>query len=85
MAVEYMTSVNISTYDPIIRNISFEYDSGDVSGAGNGNAVIIPNNISKVSITLYISSGEGKVQTTTNKLADVISGTGLVWVDWDSG
>lgn len=82
---EYMTSVNIDTYDSIKRNIAWEYDSGDVSSSGNGDAVIIPIGVKQIVVSLEIDTGEGKIQTTTNKVTDVISDTDVVWVDWDDG
>jgi hypothetical protein len=87
MAVSYMTSMNIDTYDPIIKNISYEYDQTlvYVSTPLTSDPIIMPNNIDQIAVTLSITAGEGKVQTTTNKLADVISGTSVVWHDWELG
>jgi len=87
MAVNYMTSVNINTYDPIIEHISFEYDQSlvYVSTELTSDPIIMPNNINQIAVTLAITAGSGKVQTTTNKLADVISGTSVVWHDWELG
>lgn len=82
MAIVYMTSVNVSTYDSQIKNIAYEYDTGDKAVAGNGDTIIVPNNIDHLNVTLEITAGSGKVQSTNNKLADVISDTDVVWVDW---
>ena len=48
MATEavYMTSINISNYDNRITNNAWEY-TDILATAGDGNAVIIPTNISK--------------------------------------
>lgn len=83
MAVEYMTAVD--PYNTRNDWVGWEYDSGEVASPGNGNWIIIPDNVKGLSCTLYISSGEGNVETTDNKLADIISGTGIIAVEWASG
>lgn len=87
MSVNYMTSVNIDTYDPVIENVSFEYDQTltYVDAELTSDPIIMPNNVDQIAVTLYIDTGEGKVQATTNKLADVISDTDVVWHDWELG
>jgi len=87
MAVGYMTSVNISNYDPNIRNRDWEYDQTlvYVSVELTSNPIIIPRNLKEISVFLGITAGSGKIQYTLNKVADVISGTGVVWKDWDAG
>jgi len=83
MAVEYMTAVD--PYNTQKDIIGYEYDSGDVAAAGNGNWIIIPDNIRSVNAVLEITAGEGKLQTTKNKIADVIAGTDIVAIDWKLG
>lgn len=87
MAVNYMTTINISTYDPGIKNISYEYDETltFVSVELTSNAIIMPNNIKSISCFLDLTTGSGKVQYSLNKIADIISGTSVVWKDWDAG
>lgn len=83
MAVVYMTRVTISTYEDNVNNQGWEYKDTKAS-TGNGNSIIIPTCVKKISLTLEMTSGSGKVQTTTSKLADVVGGT-EAWVDWTSG
>lgn len=83
MAVEYMKTVD--PYNTRKDTIGYEYDSGDIAVAGNGNWVIIPDTIRSVNAVLEIAAGEGKIQTTKNKLADVIAGTDIIVVDWKLG
>ena len=86
MAIKYMDLVTIPHYKAgRIDDIGYQYDTGSIIESGNGDSIIIPDNISEIAVTLYIDSGEGKVQTTTNLIIDVISGTGIIWVDWDAG
>lgn len=86
MTVEYMTPVNINRYSASRKDdIGWEYDSGDVASPSNGNPVLIPDNVKVVSTTLEVNTGEGKLQATTNKVANVESDTDVVWVDWDAG
>ena len=85
MSEVYMTRVTIDRYDKRIDAQGFEYEE-TLSSAVNGAAVIIPDSVKNISVTLVITGGgSGKMQSTTNKLADVISDTGVVWVDWDAG
>lgn len=86
MAIKYMTPVNIAQYDAgKIDNIGWEYDTGDIASPGDGDSIIIPDNIKDIIVTLYINAGQGKVQTTTNKVQDVIDDNSVIWVDWDPG
>jgi len=85
MAVAYMVRDNISEYDKNIKNEVWEYDY-TLSSPANGDSVLIPVTAEKIIATLYVSpGGNGKIQTTTNKIADVKTDTNVVWVDWDSG
>ena len=67
------------------------YDIGEIKSifepeTGNGDSIIIPDNIKNISVTLEVGgSSSGKIQTTTNKVDDVINDNDVVWVDWDSG
>jgi hypothetical protein len=86
MAVNYMSTVHIPKYNVgTIRNKRYEYDETLVSDT-NGNPLIIPENVNIIAVTVSATdSGSGKIQTTTNKLQDVINDNNLVWVDWDAG
>lgn len=87
MATEavYMTSVNISDYDAKITNKAFEY-SDTLATASDGNAVIIPNNIKSIYVSIIPTTDSGKVQMTTDLLADVIADPDTCnWFDWSSG
>ena len=84
MAIKYMTRVHIPEYEVVIKNNAWEYDD-QLSSPGNGNTVIVPAGVTVISVTLGITTGSGKIQTTTNLLDDVISNTGIVWQDWDDG
>ena len=84
MAIAYMTSVHIQNYEGKNINIdAWEYED-TLSSAIDGSSVIVPENIKNLSVTLQISAGSGKVQTTTSKLEDVLNNN-AVWVDWDNG
>lgn len=87
MAVNYMTRVYLSNYDKIIDNDAYEYDQSlvYVDATLTSDPIMVPDNIRGISVTLDIDTGSGKVQYTTNKTADVISDTDVVWKDWDNG
>lgn len=89
MAVEYMTPVRIPKYDNPHGGVNdimgYEYDSGDIDSGSAGDWILIPDNVRDIICTLEIDSGEGKLQTTTNKVADVISDNDVVPHDWDNG
>ena len=80
MAVEYMNSVGISTYDDAIGGINanaweFEDELGEVAV---GDWILIPSNISFVNTQLVFSNtATAKVQFTCSPVADVIAGTAI--------
>jgi hypothetical protein len=77
MAVSYMTSVNISNYDPQIKNIAWGYED-ELGAVAVGEWIIIPNNIKFVSTQLVFSNiATAKVQYTCSPLADIILGTAI--------
>lgn len=84
MAIAYMTRVTIPKYENRIDQYGFEYEE-TLDSAGNGNSVLIPDVVRNIGVTLQVLSGTGKIQTTTNKVQDVIDDNNVVWVDWDSG
>lgn len=86
MAVQYFIPANISRYqDNRVENNTWEFKQ-TLSGAGNGNPVLIPtdHSIIGVSLFLYITTGSGKIQYTGSKVEDVIAGNSI-WQDWDNG
>jgi len=85
MAIKYMTSVNISNYDPNITNKGWEYDTGDLSVSGSGDIIIMPVTSNIKNVTLEITAGEGYIQTTKTSLANVLSGTDVIWDTWTLG
>lgn len=82
MAIVYMTSVNIIDYDPNITNKGWEYDTGDKAVAGNGDTIIMPITPNPKNVTLEITAGEGYIQTTKTKLANVLTDTDVIWDTW---
>ncbi len=87
MATEavYMTSINISNYDSKITNNAWEY-TDTLDTAGDGNAVIIPTNIKSIYVSLIPTTDSGKIQLTSDILADVIDDPDSAnWFDWTSG
>ena len=83
MANKKMTRVS-TDYKEAIKNEAWEY-SEELTSAVNGDTVIIPEDVKNIAVTLVITAGSGKVQTTTDLLDTVLSGTGVTWVDWDKG
>jgi hypothetical protein len=84
MAIKYMERVTIGGYDARIDKFGFEYEES-LSDPGAGDVIIIPDSVNNISVTLEVVSGSGKVQTTTNKVQDVLDNNNVVWDDWDSG
>ena len=77
MAVNYMTSVNIATYDETITNIAFEYED-ELSAIAVGNWIIIPNNIKFISTQLIFSgTAIAKVEYTCSPLANILADTAI--------
>lgn len=86
MAIKYMTPVNIGHYDANKKDtIGWEYDSDNLTETGDGDTIIIPDNVKEISVTLLVIDGVSKIQTTTNLIADVIADNSIIWVDWNAG
>lgn len=51
---------------------------------GNGESFIVPTNALGLTVTLKITSGTGKIQTTDSPVSAIQGGT-AVWCDWDDG
>ena len=62
-----------------------EIDESLVAMAAAGDFFLIPAEFNSLSVTLGVTGGSGRVETTTNKVADVESDTNVVWVPWDAG
>jgi hypothetical protein len=63
------------------RKVAWEYEVNLVA-PGNGDAIIIPDEIIFISTTMsFTAGGSGKVQVTTDPVAVVKSGSGITWVD----
>ena len=86
MAIVYMQRVNLSggQYSATsLANPAYEH-SDTVAAPGNGNSVIVPADVKGISVTLKITGGQAKVQTTTDTIANVLDDS-AEWVDWDAG
>jgi hypothetical protein len=81
-AVLYMSPVPVSGN----RNEGFAYEiEVDLAAAGDSAAVIIPSGVKGLVVTLsFASSGSGEVQTTTDLVYTVKTGT-PIWAIWPSG
>jgi len=68
-----------------VKTFAFEYEES-LSSSGNGDWLLIPDDMSGISVTVQASGGAtAKVQTTIDPLSVVKSGTGITAVDWDYG
>ncbi len=85
MSIVYMDPVTIPGYVPAVTGRAYEYQSSDLVAPGDGDTVMFPTNVPGASVLLQITTGAGKIQTTVNKVADVLSDTDVVWDDWSSG
>jgi hypothetical protein len=64
---------------------AFEATDTLVAG-GDGVSILIPAGISAISVQVTMSGGGTcNVQTTTDPVATVKSGSGITWVAWDKG
>lgn len=79
MAVDTMALVRASLNDET-NELGWEY-SETLASPGNGKSVLLPNGCNGLSLTLSVTAGSGKIQTTTDLLENIHSGT-AVWVDW---
>jgi hypothetical protein len=62
-----------------------EEDSINVNSTG-GVAIILPAGISYVGVTVSVGAGcTVKVQSCTDKISNIRTGSGLTWIDWDAG
>lgn len=63
---------------------AFEY-AETLTSVGNGESVLIPSDISNISVTVSFTGGaSGYVQATTDMIGSVILGT-AIWVTWEAG
>ena len=62
---------------------AFEYEES-LSAAGNGNAILIPDDCKTISVQTEPTGCAVKVQATIDTLNAVKTGT-PVWLDWDYG
>ena len=87
MAIVYMNDVSIARYIPENQRNTLGYDySEELSAAGNGDTVIIPETITGISVTLEVTAGAGKIQASTTPVSEIIATeASAVWVDWDNG
>ena len=84
MAIVYMDEITIADYKlGQTDNIGYEYDTGDVASAGNGDSIIIPDNVQSISLVLEVTAGSGSVEWTLNTVANVLAET-AVWHSWDA-
>jgi len=68
-----------------IKTFAFEFVE-TLSSSGNGDWLLIPDDMTGISVTVQAGGGAtAKVQTTIDPLAVVKSGTGITAVDWDYG
>ena len=81
MAIVNMTQAKVDKYEN--NEKAWEYEDS-LAAPSNGNTVLVPAGINGISVTLDITAGSGKIQTTTDLLATVKTGT-PVWIDWPLG
>ena len=60
-------------------------ETSELAAAGNGDWILVPDDIRQLVITVVPTTATAKVQTTTDPIAVVKSGTGITAVDWDAG
>lgn len=82
MAYKEMKTANVK--DGGGREFAFEILE-ELEADGNGDAILIPDDIKQIAVTVVPTTATAKVQTTTDPIGVVKSGTGITWVDWDSG
>jgi hypothetical protein len=64
---------------------AWEYED-ELESAGDGDSVLIPDDVQSVIVTLIPTAGTGKIQSTSDKLDTVKNDPGSVtWIDWDLG
>lgn len=84
MAIQYLTAndhTNKSKGEAIFEA------SQTLSSGTNGNSLLLPDEsgtIDSILVSLIISSGSGKIQTTVSSL-DNVKASSANWVDWDYG
>jgi len=68
-----------------LNRVAFECDC-ELSSISVGNWILIPDEVDSVVVTFSnTDSAGGKVQATSNVVADVRADSGVVAVDWDLG
>ena len=79
-------SMQVVTEPSVGRDRKFAYEQ-EVSliGVGNSDWILIPEDVNSIAVSLLVSGGgKGKVQATTNSIADVIADN-ATGIDWDFG
>lgn len=67
------------------KKAAYEAESS-LAAAGNGDWILMPADIQNIAVTVSVGGGgAGKVQTSTDKVATIISGSGIVAIDWSAG
>jgi hypothetical protein len=62
------------------RSFGFQYVAS-LAAAGNGDSILIPDDVDNVSVTVQAAGGAtAEVQTTTDDIVTVQSGVGVTWV-----
>lgn len=63
------------------KRVAYEYED-NLSAPGNGDAILIPEEITWFSTTMSFTAGaSGKIQVTTDTVATVKAETDVTWVD----
>lgn len=79
MAWRRMQVVPINDGDQ--RIVAYEYEE-NLSAPGDGNSVLLPENIRWFSTTMSFAAGaSGKIQWTTDLVSTVKLGVGIIWID----
>lgn len=55
-----------------------------LNSPGDGDWIMVPNDVGAIAVTLSPTAGSGKIQTTTDKI-DVVKNGSPVAIDWDDG
>ena len=79
-------SMQVVTAPAVGRDRKFAYEQEiSLDGVGDSDWILIPEDVNSVAVTLIVAGGgKGKVQATTNNIADVIADN-ATGVDWDFG
>lgn len=81
MAVKYMSLAPLNKGDQQVQAWEIE---DNLVAAGNGDWILVPDDVSNISVTLSFSGATGRVETTTDKIDTVENGTPVA-VAWSAG